>query len=94
MAVINNCYNEAYRLLEENKEILDRISEYLFEKETITGKEFMKMYREMKGIPEPEDSANDKQEDLFVEEDVPVFAEEEKSRDEDTSVIDDYFEED
>ena len=94
LAVINNCYNEAYRLLEENKEILDRISEYLFEKETITGKEFMKMYREMKGIPEPEDSANDKQEDLFVEEDVPVFAEEEKSRDEDTSVIDDYFEED
>jgi cell division protease FtsH len=31
---------------------LDRISDYLYEKETITGKEFMKMFREMKGIDE------------------------------------------
>ncbi len=60
LAVINECYNKAYALLEENKEILDKISEYLFEKETITGKEFMKMYREMKGFELPS-------EDIFEE---------------------------
>ena len=52
LSIINTCYSNAYNMLEENKEILDKISNYLFEKETITGKEFMQMYREMKGIPE------------------------------------------
>jgi cell division protease FtsH len=52
LAIINSCYDEATRLLTENREILDRISDYLYEKETITGKEFMKMFREMKGLPE------------------------------------------
>ncbi len=52
LSVINNCYSEAYRMLEENKDILDHISEYLFEKETITGKEFMSIFRKMKGLPE------------------------------------------
>jgi cell division protease FtsH len=50
--IINSSYDEATRLLTENREILDRISDYLYEKETITGKEFMKMFREMKGLPE------------------------------------------
>ena len=48
--------NEAEKLLTENREILDKISDYLYEKETITGKEFMKMFREMKGIPEEDAS--------------------------------------
>ena len=74
LALINQCYANAYQLLEENKEILDKISEYLFGKETITGKEFMKMYREMKGIPEPEEeSAADKlQSSIFAEESEPA----------------------
>ena len=55
LSIINNCYEEAVRLLVENREVLDKISEYLYEKETITGKEFMKMFREMKGLPDPED---------------------------------------
>ena len=55
LSIINNSYAEATRLLEENRVILDRISEYLYEKETITGKEFMKMFREMKGLPDPDD---------------------------------------
>ena len=55
LKIINEAYDEATRLLEENKEILDRISEYLYEKETITGKEFMKMFREMKGLPDPDE---------------------------------------
>ncbi len=55
LSIINAAYDEATRLLEENKEILDKISEYLYEKETITGKEFMKMFREMKGLPDPDE---------------------------------------
>ena len=63
LGIINHCYNEATKLLEDNRVILDRISDYLYEKETITGKEFMKMFREMKGIPET-DSEDDKK-DFF-----------------------------
>ena len=43
------------KLLDENREILDRISDYLYQKETITGKEFMKMFRDMKGLPDPDE---------------------------------------
>ena len=55
LKIINEAYDEATRLLEENKEILDKISEYLYEKETITGKEFMKMFREMQGLSDPDE---------------------------------------
>lgn len=54
LAIINDCYDEAYRMLGENREVLDKISDYLYEHETITGKEFMKIFRELKGIPEPD----------------------------------------
>ena len=54
LSIINSSYDEAYRMLEENREVLDKISGYLYEHETITGKEFMKIFRELKGIPEPE----------------------------------------
>ena len=69
LSVINTCYNDAYKMLEDNKEVLDKISEYLFEKETITGKEFMKMFRELKGISEPEEEVKEKDQDqdIFVE---------------------------
>ena len=63
LGIINYCYNEATKLLEDNRVILDRISDYLYEKETITGKEFMKMFREMKGIPEP--NGEDDKKDFF-----------------------------
>lgn len=55
LSIINNSYNEAMQMLTENREILDHISEYLYEKETITGKEFMKIFRKMKGLPQEED---------------------------------------
>ncbi|MBS1427848.1 MAG: ATP-dependent zinc metalloprotease FtsH, partial [Agathobacter sp.] len=50
LSIINSSYAEAMKLLDENREILDSISDYLYEKETITGKEFMKMFRDMKGL--------------------------------------------
>jgi len=55
MALLKECYDKAKERLMENRDVLDKIAEYLFEKETITGKEFMKIYREVKGIPEPEE---------------------------------------
>lgn len=55
LSIINSSYAEAMRLLDENREILDSISDYLYEKETITGKEFMKMFRDMKGLPDPDE---------------------------------------
>lgn len=61
LSIINSSYAEAMKLLDENREILDSISEYLYEKETITGKEFMKMFRDMKGLPDP-DEENKEQE--------------------------------
>ena len=54
MRILRESYEEAKRLLVENREALDKIAEYLIEKETITGKEFMKIFREVKGIPDPD----------------------------------------
>lgn len=55
LSIINSSYAEAVKLLDENREILDSISDYLYQKETITGKEFMKMFRDMKGLPDPDE---------------------------------------
>ncbi len=51
--ILKQSYETAKKLLEENREVLDKIAQYLFEHETITGKEFMRIYREIKGIPQP-----------------------------------------
>ncbi len=59
MELLKECYNKAYSRLSENREVLDRLAEFLVEKETITGKEFMKIYREAKGLPEPEAEAHE-----------------------------------
>lgn len=55
MEILKRSYEEAKRLLSENREIMDQIAEFLIEKETITGKEFMQIFRKCKGIPEPEE---------------------------------------
>lgn len=60
MLMLKNAYAEAKRLLQENREVLDKIAEFLIEKETITGKEFMKIFREVKGLPEPEEGEEGK----------------------------------
>lgn len=57
MKILNESYAQAKKLLSENREILDKIAEFLIEKETITGKEFMAIFREMKGLPEPDPDA-------------------------------------
>lgn len=60
MKMLKAAYAEAKRLLGENREALDKIAAFLIEKETITGKEFMKIFREVKGIPEPEENETEK----------------------------------
>ncbi len=53
MKILKDCYEEALALLSENREVMDKLASFLIEKETITGREFMKIYREIKGLPEP-----------------------------------------
>ena len=53
MKLLHESYKRAKKLLKENREIMDKLAAHLIEKETITGKEFMKIYRKEKGIPEP-----------------------------------------
>ena len=50
--IIKDSYKQAKKLLKENREVMDRLSDYLIEKETITGKEFMKIFREVTKIEE------------------------------------------
>lgn len=55
MDILKAAYEEAKQLLSENREIMDKIADYLIEKETITGKEFMEIFRKEKGLPEAEE---------------------------------------
>ena len=75
MKLLKKSYDEAKRLLSENRDVMDKIAEFLIQKETITGKEFMKIFHEAKGIKEPEEKSR-VEEKLAVqtaEESVPVL---------------------
>ena len=56
-------YNKALTLLRENRDLMDKIAAFLIEKETITGKEFMEIFRREKGLPEPEEKPAQKAEE-------------------------------
>ncbi len=60
LSIINSCYDAAAGLLTENRTVLDQIADYLYEHETITGKEFMKIFRELKGIEAPPEEESGK----------------------------------
>ena len=57
METLKQCYEEAKEMLSGNREVMDKLAAHLIEKETISGKEFIKIYREAKGIPEPEEKS-------------------------------------
>ena len=57
--LLKSCYDKAKQLLSENIDVLDKIAAYLYEKETITGKEFMSIYYEVKGITPPEEKVSE-----------------------------------
>lgn len=54
MRILRECHDKAKALLSEDRKSLDELAEFLIEHETITGKEFMKIFRKVKGIQEPE----------------------------------------
>ena len=54
MKILKAAYDQALALLADNRDCLDKIAAFLIERETITGKEFMKIFREVKGIPDLE----------------------------------------
>ena len=60
MKMLRDSYKQAKKLLKENREIMDKLAAYLIEKETITGKEFMKIFRKEKGLPEPDEEEGEK----------------------------------
>ena len=60
-AMLKKAYKEAKDMLTANRSILDHIAAFLIEKETITGKEFMKIFRQVKGIPEPVEGEDGKE---------------------------------
>ena len=49
MKMLKSAYEEAKHLLTENREALDKIADFLIEKETITGKEFMDIFHKVQG---------------------------------------------
>ena len=55
MSILKDAYEESKKMLVENRSILDNIAAFLIEKETITGKEFMEIFRKEKGLPDPEE---------------------------------------
>ncbi len=59
MNILKKCHEEAKTLLNDNRQLMDKIAAHLIEKETITGKEFMEIYRQEKGLPDPEESKTD-----------------------------------
>lgn len=59
MKLLKECYEEAKKMISENKDVMDVLAAHLLEKETITGKEFMKIFRAEKGLPEPEETESD-----------------------------------
>ena len=70
MEILKLSYEKALSMLRENKEVMDKLAAFLIEKETITGKEFMKIFREIKGIEEPKEekeSAATPEEDIIDE---------------------------
>ena len=69
MQMLKAAYDEAKRLLTENREALDKIADFLIKKETITGKEFMEIFREVQGTEgKTSDSIETLPETVFEEE--------------------------
>ena len=68
MKILKDAYKEAKKILKENRDVMDKIAEYLIEKETITGREFMEIYCREKGLPMPtKDKGKESLEELKAE---------------------------
>ena len=87
--LLADCYARAKQIITEHLDAMDRIAQFLIEQETITGKEFMKIYREVEGLPEPTEEEQEaakrgriyatRAESALVGENVPIKKKEDKS---------------
>ena len=59
VAMIKESYDQALQMLRENRDLMDKLAAFLIERETITGKEFMEIFRREKGLPEPAEEKKD-----------------------------------
>ncbi len=59
--ILKESYEKALGMIRENRDVMDKLAEFLIEKETITGKEFMAIFRREKGLPEPEEKEEKKE---------------------------------
>ena len=64
VAMIKESYDQALQMLRENRDLMDKLAAFLIERETITGKEFMEIFRKEKGLPEPTASDDAKTADV------------------------------
>ncbi len=74
--ILKESYDKALSLLRENRELMDKLAEFLIEKETITGKEFMEIFRREKGLPEPEEKKSGEEDEKSVKEEQKEAAQE------------------
>ena len=95
VSILKESYEKALALLKDNRDVMDKLAEFLIQKETITGKEFMEIFRREKGIPEPEEES--KSEEVKVEnaqeeakaEDVKTEKSQEDVKIDDTKTVED-----
>lgn len=74
MKILKQCYDRAVELLSANRDVLDRIAEYLITKETITGEEFMNLYKEVKGEDLTKVTEEDADDNKEVEAEIDIEA--------------------
>jgi len=106
--LLAECYDKAKQIIRDHLDAMDKIAQFLIEKETITGKEFMKIYREVENIPEPTEEEQEaakrgriyatRAESALVGENVPIKTKDEPKEEpakepEDTSVDEPQFRE-
>ncbi len=100
-ALLASCYEKAKQIIREHLNAMDKIAQFLIEKETITGKEFMKIYREVENIPEPTEEEAEaakrgriyatRPESAAVGENVPTKEEKKKEEIAEKAPEDDFF---
>ena len=92
MEILKESYEKAKALLLENRDVMDKLAAFLIEKETITGKEFMEIFRREKGIPEPEEKKPEEKSEENVVENQNVQEESEVAAEESPSASTDFLE--
>lgn len=92
MEILKESYEKAKALLLENRDVMDKLAAFLIEKETITGKEFMEIFRREKGIPEPEEKKPEEKSEENVVENQNVQEESDVATEESPSASTDFLE--